>query len=55
MPGLGLSIADEVTLGLGALLPIGPRPLVQLAGLSLPRSEFGAAPFLAYVDVRMAW
>ena len=55
MPGAGLSISDEVTLGLGALLPLGKRPLLAFGDLKLPRSEFGSAPFLAYVDLRLGF
>lgn len=55
MPGLGLSLADEIGLSVGALLPVGARPLVQFAGVTLPRSEFGTSPFLGYVDLRGAW
>lgn len=55
MPGAGLSVADEVTLGLGALVPLGERPLVQFAGVPLPRSEFGTSPVLGYLDLRVAW
>ncbi len=55
MPGAGVSISDEVTLGLGALLPLGKRPLVALGDLKLPRSEFGSAPLLAYLDLRLGF
>lgn len=55
MPGAGLSISDEATLGVGALLPLGRRPLVALGDLKLPRSEFGSAPLLAYLDLRLGF
>lgn len=55
MPGAALSLADEMAMGFGALLPLGKRPLVQLGPWSLPRSEFGTAPLLAYVELRLAW
>lgn len=55
MPGAGLSLADEMSMGFGALVPLGQRPLVQLGPWSLPRSEFGSAPLLAYLDLRLAW
>lgn len=55
MPGVTLSVADNVTLAVGGLLPVGKRPLVGFGGFGLPRSEFGSSPFLAYVDLRLGW
>ncbi len=55
MPSLALSISDEVGLAVGALLPVGKRPLVKFGDVPLPRSEFGSSPFLGYVDLRLGW
>ena len=54
---LSYELAQEVTLGLGALLPVGRRPQAdpgQVSGVRL-RSELGAAPALLFTEVRLVF
>lgn len=51
---LGYDFAQEVTLGLGLLAPIGARPSLTASGVRLG-SEFGAYPLLAFSDLRLVF
>ena len=51
---LGYDFAQEVTLGLGLLAPIGARPSLTASGVRL-NSEFGAYPLLAFSDLRLVF
>lgn len=53
-PGLGWDFAQEVSLGLGALVPVGERLSVGEGFVPDVGSEFGLYPVLVFTDVRLA-
>lgn len=53
-PSIAWDFAQEVSLGAGALLPIGERLRLQATGLPEVGSEFGLYPLVVYTDVRLA-
>ncbi|MEY3011748.1 MAG: hypothetical protein RIT45_483 [Pseudomonadota bacterium] len=55
MPGVGLSLSDDVSLGVGALISVGKRPTRALLGQPVPRSELGSGPMVGYLDLRWGW
>lgn len=55
MPGVGLSLSDDVSLGVGALISVGKRPVRALLGQPVPRSELGSGPMVGYLDLRWGW
>lgn len=53
-PAIAWDFAQEVSLGAGALIPIGPSLDFGPAGLPTVRSEFGLYPTVFYTDLRLA-
>lgn len=53
-PNLAWDFAQEVSLGLGALIPVGERLSISPVGLPEVNSEFGLYPVIVFTDVRLA-
>ena len=53
-PSLAWDFAQEVSLGLGALVPVGERMTIGSFGLPEVNSEFGLYPVIVFTDVRLA-
>ncbi len=54
-PTLSYDFAQEVSVGLGALIPIGERLTLSPFGLPTVESEFGLYPLVAFTDVRLVF
>lgn len=52
---MGYDFAQEVTLGLGALVPVGSRPREVAPGILQPQSEFGLYPVVGFTDLRFVF
>lgn len=53
-PAIAWDFAQEVSLGAGALIPLGDRMTLGPGGLPTVHSEFGLYPTVVYTDLRLA-
>ncbi len=54
MPTVSWNLSENVTIGVGGLLPFGKRSLTAIENIPIPRSEFGMYPFMFYTKVAIA-